>query len=244
MTSPAAVLSTDLRPVEPARLLVVDDEPDIRELLCAALRFAGFEVATAGDGQEALAMVQSYRPSLLLLDVMMPGLDGLGVLQRIREQRIETPVIFLTARDATEDRIAGLRLGGDDYVSKPFSLAEVIERIQAVLRRTTGAARDSDEHLVFADVEMDVAAHELRKAGRDVSLPPTAFNLLRYFLENPNRVLSKHQILDHVWHGEFEGDPNVIESYVCLIRRAIDSAEPHLLQTVRGVGYVLRQPRG
>ena len=231
-------------PVPEARLLVVDDEPNIRELLSASLRYAGFEVATAADGPEALEQVQVFRPELLVLDVMMPGMDGFTVLRRLEESGRRVPVLFLTARDATQDKVTGLTLGGDDYVTKPFSLEEVVARIRAVLRRTAGAtARVPTSRLGFADIELDEDSHEVRKAGVDVALSPTEFNLLRYLLQNAGRVLSKAQILDHVWSYDFGGDANVVESYVSYLRRKVDTTEPRLIHTVRGVGYVLRVPR-
>jgi two-component system OmpR family response regulator len=229
--------------VEPeARLLVVDDEPTIVELLSASLRFAGFEVATATNGREALETARTFRPDLLVLDVMMPGLDGFDVVKRLRGDGRRVPVVFLTARDATEDRVTGLTLGGDDYVSKPFSLDEVIARIRAVLRRTRGDATSGSARLQFADLEMDPETHEVWRAGQPVQLSPTEFKLLHYFMSNPRRVLSKAQILDHVWHYDFNGEVNIVESYVSYLRRKIDTVEPRLLHTVRGVGYVLRLP--
>ena len=228
-----------------ARLLVVDDEPNIVELLAASLRFVGFEVVTARNGTEALKAAAEHQPDLLVLDVMMPGLDGFEVVRRLRQEGSTAPVVFLTAKDSTEDKVTGLTLGGDDFVTKPFSLEEVIARIRAVLRRFQGGHADADTaRLAFADIEMDEDAHEVFKAGDPVALSPTEFNLLRYFLENPNRVLSKAQILDHVWHYDFGGDAGVVESYVSYLRRKVDTTEPRLLHTVRGVGYVLRLPRG
>lgn len=228
-----------------ARLLVVDDEPNIRELLSASLRYAGFEVATAADGQQALAMAASFRPDLLVLDVMMPGLDGFGVVRRLRESGRHTPVLFLTARDGAEDKVSGLTLGGDDYVTKPFSLDEVLARIRAVLRRSTGPQRPTDSpRLSFADIELDEESHEVVKAGQVISLSPTEFKLLRYLMANAGRVLSKAQILDHVWNYDFNGDANVVESYISYLRRKVDTTEPRLLHTIRGVGYTLRLPRG
>jgi two-component system OmpR family response regulator len=228
-----------------ARLLVVDDEPNIRELLSASLRYAGFEVATAADGQQALALASSFRPDLLVLDVMMPGLDGFGVVRRLRESGRHTPVLFLTARDAAEDKISGLTLGGDDYVTKPFSLDEVVARIRAVLRRTTGAQRAAEApRLTFADIELDQETHEVIKSGQVISLSPTEFKLLRYLMANAGRVLSKAQILDHVWNYDFNGEANVVESYISYLRRKVDTTEPRLLHTIRGVGYTLRLPRG
>jgi two-component system OmpR family response regulator len=236
-------VSADPRPE--ARLLVVDDEPNIVELLSASLRYAGFEVATASGGQQALEVARAFRPDLLVLDVMMPGLDGFGVVSRLRGEGQRMPVVFLTARDATEDKVNGLTLGGDDYITKPFSLEEVIARIRAVLRRvtSTGASSIPLSRLTFADIEMDDETHEVWKAGGLVPLSPTEFKLLRYFMQNVNRVLSKAQILDHVWNYDFGGDMNVVESYVSYLRRKIDTTEPRLLHTLRGVGYVLRIPR-
>ena len=222
-------------------VLVVDDEPSIVELLSAGLQFSGFEVVTAAGGAEALTLVHDRRPDLIVLDVMMPELDGFGVMARLREQGIATPVIFLTARDETTDRITGLRHGADDYVTKPFSLEELVLRIRAVLRR--GGMEESGETLAFADLEMDDVQHRVTKAGAPVDLSPTEYNLLRYFLLNPNRVLAKAQILDHVWEYDFAGDGNVVETYVSYLRRKLDTSDPRLLHTVRGVGYVLRRPR-
>ena len=226
-----------------ARLLVVDDEPNIRELLSASLRYAGFDVATAADGQQALTAARARRPDLLVLDVMMPGIDGFEVVRRLRSEGTHCPVLFLTARDSTEDKVTGLTLGGDDYVTKPFSLEEVVARIRAILRRHGATADRAPSRLSFADIELDDETHEVWKAGRLVPLSPTEFKLLRYFLHNAGRVLSKAQILDHVWHYDFGGDANVVESYVSYLRKKIDTTQPRLLHTLRGVGYVLRLPR-
>jgi len=229
-----------------ARLLVVDDEPNILELLATSLRFAGFEVATATNGREALAEARRLRPDLVVLDVMMPDMDGFSVVRRMRGEGGTAPVLFLTARDATEDKVTGLTVGGDDYVTKPFSLEEIVARIRAVLRRTSGRAGAGTDpvRLIFADIELDDDTHEVWKAGELVSLSPTEFKLLRYFMQNAGRVLSKTQILDHVWHYDFGGEANVVESYVSYLRRKVDTTEPRLLHTLRGVGYVLRMPRG
>jgi two-component system OmpR family response regulator len=225
------------------RLLVVDDEPNIRELLAASLRFAGYAVDTAVDGQQGLIAARSVKPDLLILDVMMPGLDGFELVRRLRQEGSTTPVLFLTARDSTDDKVSGLTVGGDDYVTKPFSLDEVIARVEAVLRRTDGAnASPTSARLTFADLELDSDSHEAWKAGRAVALSPTEFKLLRYFMLNPGRVLSKAMILDHVWNYDFGGEANVVESYVSYLRRKLDTDEPRLLQTIRGVGYVLRKP--
>ena len=226
-----------------ARLLVVDDEPNIVELLSASLRFVGFEVATATDGVEAMQQARRWRPDLLVLDVMMPGMDGFDMVRRLRGEGLQMPVLFLTARDATADRITGLTLGGDDYVTKPFSLEEVIARIRAILRRAGSGTDRASAQLCFADIELDDDTHEVWKAGETVSLSPTEFKLLRYFLQNTGRVLSKSQILDHVWNYDFGGEANVVESYVSYLRRKVDTTEPRLIQTIRGVGYVLRPPR-
>ncbi len=226
-----------------ARLLIVDDEPNIVELLSASLRFAGFEVATAATGMAALEVARNFRPDLLVLDVMMPGLDGFGVVRQLRSEGLRTPVVFLTAKDATEDKVQGLTLGGDDYVTKPFSLEEVVARIRAVLRRVAASPQEQ-ANLSFADIELDEDTHEVWKAGDLVPLSPTEFKLLRYFMQNSGRVLSKAQILDHVWHYDFGGEANVVESYVSYLRKKVDTTEPRLLHTLRGVGYVLRLPRG
>ena len=225
-----------------ARLLVVDDEPNIVELLSASLRFAGFEVESAPGGLEAIEVARTFRPDLLVMDVMMPGLDGFGVVRRLRSEGIRTPVVFLTAKDSTEDKVMGLTLGGDDYVTKPFSLEEVVARIRTVLRRVSSSPTTAT-HLTFADLELDEDTHEVWKDGTLVPLSPTEFKLLRYFLQNPGRVLSKAQILDHVWNYDFGGEANVVESYVSYLRRKVDTTEPRLLHTLRGVGYVLRLPR-
>jgi two-component system OmpR family response regulator len=227
-----------------ARLLVVEDDPNIVELLSASLRYAGFEVETAIEGQQALRVARVVRPDLVVLDVMIPGIDGFEVVRRMRSEGLRCPVLFLTARDSTEDKITGLTIGGDDYVTKPFSLDEVLARIRVILRRgTAGSATAPAARMSFADIELDDETHEVWKAGEAVSLSPTEFNLLRYFMENPGRVLSKPQILDHVWHYDFGGDANVVESYVSYLRRKVDTTEPRLLQTLRGVGYVLRAAR-
>ena len=222
---------------------MVDDEPNIVELLSASLRFAGFEVHTASNGTEALARAAAVDPDLVVLDVMMPGLDGFEVMRRMRQEGLNAPTLFLTARDAVADRITGLTLGADDYVTKPFSLEEVVARIRAILRRAGMVVDVDTERLIFADIELDDDAHEVHKAGEPVELSPTEFKLLRYLMANPGRVLSKAQILDHVWHYDFGGEATVVETYISYLRRKIDTTEPRLLHTVRGVGYVLRKPR-
>ncbi len=225
-----------------ARLLVVDDEPSIRDLLTASLRFAGFEVFSAEDGAEALKMAETHRPDLVVLDVMLPDLDGFTVTRKLRERGREIPVLFLTARDETIDKVQGLTVGGDDYVTKPFSLEEVVARIRAVLRRTGAGADPDTGHLVFHDLELDEDSHEVRRAARMIELSPTEFKLLRYLMLNPNRVLSKAQILDHVWAYDFNGEAGIVESYISYLRRKVDVEDPPLIHTRRGVGYVLRLP--
>ena len=228
-----------------ARLLVVEDEPGILELLSMSLRFAGFDVTTASNGVDALNRAREVRPDLVVLDVMLPGMDGFEVARTLRKDRDRVPVVFLTARDATEDKVQGLTLGGDDYVTKPFSLEEVVARVRAVLRRTSPAddAEPATARLSFADLVLDDDTHQVWKAGEEVELSPTEFKLLRHLLQNPGRVLSKRQILEHVWDYDFGGDGNVVESYVSYLRKKVDTGEERLLHTVRGVGYVLRAPK-
>ncbi|GAA1739810.1 response regulator transcription factor [Nonomuraea bangladeshensis] len=225
-----------------SRLLIVEDDPNILELLAASLRFAGFDVTTAKSGVDAVASVQRHRPDLVVLDVMLPDLDGFEIVRRLRGGGLHTPVVFLTARDETEDKIRGLTIGGDDYVTKPFSLEEVIARIHAVLRRTSGDLPAAPPRLTFADIELDEESHEVWRGGTAVPLSPTEFKLLRYFMTNAGRVLSKPQILDHVWDYDFRGEVGIVESYVSVLRRKIDNRSPRLIHTLRGVGYVLRLP--
>ena len=224
------------------KVLVVDDEPNIRELVEVALKFHGCAVAVSATGKDALHQVGTYEPDLMILDVMLPDMDGFDVIRRLRGGGARIPVVFLTARDSTEDKIRGLTLGGDDYVTKPFSLEEVIARIRAVLRRTRGDGSEPPPRLKFADLELDEDSHEVWRDGKQIQLSPTEFKLLRYFMGNANRVLSKMQILDHVWDYDFRGDTGIVESYVSVLRRKVDTSEPHLLHTLRGVGYVLRLP--
>lgn len=228
------------KPAE-AKLLVVDDEPNIRELLSTSLRFAGFDVTAAANGREALAAVEKELPDLAVLDVMLPDMDGFTITRKLRAAGRHFPVLFLTARDGTEDKVQGLTVGGDDYVTKPFSLDEVVARIRAVLRRTQPMDED-DAVIRVDDLELDDDAHEVRRAGEVVDLSPTEFKLLRYLMMNPNRVLSKAQILDHVWEYDFNGDASIVESYISYLRRKIDAREdwPAMIQTKRGVGYLLR----
>jgi two-component system OmpR family response regulator len=228
-------------PADTARVLVVDDEAYITDLVATALRYEGFEVASAANGRDALALVESFRPDLIVLDIMLPDFDGFEVQRRLTDRGRPAPVLFLTARDSTEDKVRGLTIGGDDYVTKPFSLEELIARIRAILRRARGAGADA-ERLRFADLEMDEDSHEVRRGGQAIDLTATEFNLLRFLLANPRRVLSKGQILDHVWHYDFGGDSSIVETYISYLRKKVDAQEPPLIHTVRGVGYVLRLP--
>ena len=224
------------------RVLVVDDEPNIVDVVAMALRFQGFGVETAGTGEEALARVASFRPHLMVLDVMLPDMEGFDVAQRLGAQRAEVPIIFLTARDATEDKIRGLTTGGDDYVTKPFSLEELIARVRTVLRRT-GAAEPESSRLVFEDLELDDDTREVTRGGNPVELTATEYRLLRYLMLNPRRVLTRAQLLDHVWNYDFGGDARVLETYISYLRKKLDQHGPSLIHTVRGVGYTLRAPR-
>src|ERR1700683_2983667 len=223
------------------RVLVVDDEPSIVDAVATSLRYEGFTVDEATTGRLALAQAQDDPPDLVILDVMLPDLDGLEVTRRLRADGLRVPVLFLTARDMLQDKLAGLTVGGDDYVTKPFALAEVIARVHAILRRT-GFESEDDNILRFADLELDESAHEVRRDGNDIQLTATEFNLLRYFLLNPRHVLSKSQILDHVWHYDFGGDGNVVETYVSYLRKKLESVGPPVIHTVRLVGYALREP--
>jgi two-component system OmpR family response regulator len=225
-------------------VLVVDDEPNILELLSAALRLSGFAVTAADTGAAAVAAAREHRPDIVVLDVMLPDLDGFEVARLLRGLHERLPVLFLTARDAVADRIAGLTVGGDDYVTKPFSLEEVVLRLRAILRRTRDGGRDDrvGGMLSYADLSLDEDAHQVSRGGRTVSLSPTEFNLLRYLMVNAGKVVSKAQILDRVWHYDFGGDGRIVESYISYLRRKIDGAEPQLIHTVRGVGYSLRLP--
>ena len=224
-----------------AKLLVVDDEPNILELLATSLRFAGFEVVTATNGREALDKAETEAPDLAVLDVMLPDMDGFTVTRKLRSSGRLFPVLFLTAKDDTEDKVTGLTVGGDDYVTKPFSLDEVVARIRAVLRRTQPHVEE-DSRLRVDDLVLDDDAHEVFRGDREIDLSPTEFKLLRYLMLNPNRALSKAQILDHVWEYDFNGDASIVESYISYLRRKIDNDHdlPPLIHTKRGVGYLLR----
>jgi len=223
-------------------VLAVDDEEHITELVAMALGYNGFEVERAASGRAALDAVERRRPDLIVLDVMLPDLDGFAVQQRLSASGQRTPVLFLTARDTVEDKVRGLTLGGDDYLTKPFSLGELVARIHAVLRRTHNEAASG--RLVFEDLELDEDTFEVRRAGQRVELTPTEFKLMRFLLRNPRRVLSKAQILDHVWEYDFGGDGNIVETYISYLRRKVDAGHPPLIHTVRGVGYSLRSPSG
>ena len=239
-------------PVPEATLLVVDDEPSIRELLSASLRFAGFRVLTTADGHEALDHQAGSHIDLAVLDIMLPDMDGFEVLRRLRERAPELPVLFLTARDDIKDKVQGLTVGGDDYITKPFSLEEVVARIRAVLRRTHPVEDDSAV-LTYQDLELNEDSYEVRRAGHEIDLSPTEFKLLRYLMINSERVVSKMQILDHVWDYNWDGEISIVESYISYLRRKVDSpdalgiTDPQqaaaivpLIQTKRGIGYVLR----
>jgi two-component system OmpR family response regulator len=227
---------------EQHRILVVDDEPNIVDVVSMALRFQGFTIETAGTGGEALSRVASFRPHLLVLDVMLPDMEGFDVAQRLGAQRARVPIIFLTARDATDDKIRGLTLGGDDYVTKPFSLEELVARIRSILRRS-GLAEPESSRLTFEDIELDEDAHEVTRAGKNVELTATEYRLLRYLMLNPRRVLTRSQLLEHVWEYDFGGDARVLETYISYLRKKLDVHGAPLIHTVRGVGYALRQPR-
>ena len=221
------------------KILIVDDEPNIRDLLTTSLRFAGFAVRAVATGAQTISAVLEEEPDLILLDVMLPDINGFGVTKRLRASGYTCPILFLTAKDTTEDKIQGLTVGGDDYVTKPFSLDEIVARIRAILRRTK--QEEEDATLKVGEVEMDQDTHEVIVKGESVELSPTEFKLLRYLMLNPNRVLSKAQILDHVWEYDFNGDAGIVESYVSYLRRKLDPlTEEPLIQTKRGFGYMLK----
>ncbi|MGI5156315.1 response regulator transcription factor [Microbispora sp. CA-102843] len=224
----------------PVRVLVVDDEPDLVEVLGAVLKYEGWEVRTAGDGTSAVREAREFQPDAVLLDVMLPDFDGLEVLRRLRAEAPDVCVLFLTARDAVEDRIAGITAGGDDYVTKPFSLEEVLARLRGLLRRAGMARSAEGDRLVVGDLMMDEDAREVTRDGELIELTPTEFELLRFLMRNPRRVLSKAQILDRVWSYDFGGQAHVVELYISYLRKKIDAGRRPLIHTVRGVGYVLR----
>ncbi|MFN8169408.1 MAG: response regulator transcription factor [Candidatus Nanopelagicales bacterium] len=228
--------------VPPVRVLVVDDEPDLADLVSTALRFDGCRTMTAGDADEAVRIARDFRPDIAVLDVMLPGDDGVRLLARLRADHPDLPAVFLTARGETRDRIAGLRAGADDYIAKPFSLEELLARLQAVLRRT-GRLDERGAVLRVADLTLDELTREVHRAGELVDLTPTEFDLLRFLMQNARTVVSKAQILDRVWHYDFAGRSNIVEQYVGYLRRKVDADHEPLIHTVRGVGYVLRPPR-
>lgn len=226
-----------------AQILVVDDEDYITDVLSTGLKVMGFAVSTARNGMEAVSKVVDERPDVVLLDVTMPVIDGFEVCRRLRSDGVQVPIIFLTARDSPDDKVGGLRLGGDDYVTKPFGLEEVVARIEAVLRRTRGASRAQTSYSI-ADLKLDDVAHEVTRAGERINLSATEYRLLRLLMVNAGRVLSKSQILEHVWQYDFDGESTVVETYVSYLRKKIDRFEPRLIHTVRGFGYIMRVDMG
>ena len=225
------------------RILVVDDESSISDLIATSLKFVGFEVRTAATGSQALTIAEEFKPHAMILDVMLPDLDGFEVCRKIRNEGIEVGVLFLSAKDEMKDKVQGLTIGGDDYMTKPFSLEELVARLRALLRRIGAVPQNiEDEKIRFADLELDEATHEVRRAGKLLELSPTEFTLLRYLLINADRVVSKAQILDHVWDYDFGGDAGIVETYISYLRKKIDVFNPPLIHTVRGVGYRLRIP--
>ncbi|GAB1644871.1 response regulator transcription factor [Krasilnikovia sp. MM14-A1259] len=233
---------TELRRADgsPVRVLVVDDEPTLAELLSMALRYEGWEVRSSGDGLSAVRTARDFHPDAVVLDMMLPDIDGLEVLRRLRGEAPDVPVLFLTAKDAVEDRITGLTAGGDDYVTKPFSLEEVVARLRGLMRRTGRGALRTESQLVVGDLSLDEDSHEVRRGGDLVTLTATEFELLRYLMRNPRRVLSKSQILDRVWNYDFGGQANVVELYISYLRKKIDAGREPMIHTMRGAGYVLR----
>jgi two-component system OmpR family response regulator len=224
----------------PIRVLVVDDEPSLADLLASVLRYEGWEIQTAGDGSSAVRVAREFRPDAVVLDIMLPDFDGLEVLRRVRSELPHVCVLFLTARDAVEDRVAGITAGGDDYVTKPFSLEEVLARLRGLLRRAGITRSRGGTELVVGDLAMDEEAREVRRGGEPIELTATEFELLRFLMRNPRRVLSKAQILDRVWNYDFGGQAHVVELYISYLRKKIDSGREPLIHTVRGVGYVLK----
>ena len=248
MAQTGVMPSTRSRPASPAKrpdsgpvkVLVVDDEETLSELLSMALRYEGWEVRTAATGTAAVREAREFRPDAVVLDMMLPDIDGLEVLRRLRADRLDVPVLFLTARDAVEDRVAGLTAGGDDYVTKPFSLEEVIARVRGLMRRTRLLAAVDETRLVVGDLTMDEDSHEVRRAGAPITLTATEFELLRFLMRNPRRVLSKAQILDRVWNYDFGGQANVVELYISYLRKKVDAGHAPMIHTMRGAGYVLK----
>jgi two-component system OmpR family response regulator len=225
------------------RILVVDDESSISDLISTSLRFVGFDVRTAATGSEALTVAEEFKPHAVVLDVMLPDSDGFEVCRQLRSEGLNIGVLFLTAKDGMEDKVAGLTIGGDDYMTKPFSLEELVARLRALLRRIGVAEINTDDEKIrFADLELNEATHEVRRGGVLLEMSPTEFQLLRYLLINADRVVSKSQILDHVWQYDFRGDAGIVETYISYLRKKIDIFDPPLIHTVRGVGYRLRLP--
>ena len=222
------------------RVLVVDDESNLTELLSMALRYEGWDIKTAATGNSAVKTAKEFKPDAVVLDMMLPDFDGLEVLRRMRDEDPALPVLFLTARDAVEDRVAGLTAGGDDYVTKPFSLEEVVARVRALLRRSVQLAEEETSLLTVGDLTLDEDSHEVMRAGTEVNLTATEFELLRFLMRNPKRVLSKAQILDRVWHYDFGGQANVVELYISYLRKKIDAGREPMIHTMRGAGYVLK----
>jgi two-component system OmpR family response regulator len=236
-TRAASLVRTDGTPV---RVLVVDDEPNLADLVTMALRYEGWDIRTANDGLAAVRIAREFKPDAVILDIMLPDLNGLEVMRRLRDESPELPVLFLTAKDAVEDRIAGLTAGGDDYVTKPFSLEEVVARVRGLMRRTAIATSKGGSVLTVGDLTLDEDSHEVERAGVEINLTATEFELLRYLMRNPRRVLSKAQILDRVWNYDFGGQANVVEIYISYLRKKIDAGNEPMIHTLRGVGYVLR----
>ena len=224
----------------PLRVLVVDDEQMLADLLASALRYEGWEVTTAGTGIAAVRSAQEIDPDVIVLDIMLPDFDGLEVMRRIHGRQSNVPILFLTAKDAVEDRVAGLTAGGDDYVTKPFSLEEVVARLRALLRRSGASAEQQDELLEVGDLRMNEDSHEVWRGEEEINLTATEFELLRFLMRNPRRVLSKPQILDRVWNYDFGGQANIVELYISYLRRKIDRGREPMIHTMRGVGYVLK----
>jgi len=227
----------------PINVLVVDDESVLAEMVSMALRYEGWNIATAGDGSSAIASARTQRPDVVVLDVMLPDMSGLDVLHKLREESPQLPVLLLTAKDAVEDRIAGLTAGGDDYVTKPFSIEEVVLRLRALLRRTGVTTMDSGAQLVVGDLVLDEDSHEVTRGGESISLTSTEFELLRFMMRNAKRVLSKAQILDRVWSYDFGGRSNIVELYISYLRKKIDNGRDPMIHTLRGAGYVLKPAR-
>ena len=225
----------------PVRVVVVDDEPALSDLLSMALRYEGWNVKTAAEGRTAIQLIREFQPDVVVLDVMLPDIDGLAVLKRLRDDGQDTPILFLTAKDALDDRIAGLTAGGDDYVTKPFSLEELVARLRGLIRRSSVVVTDSTDPLLrVGDLVLDEESYEVRRDGRLIELTATEFELLRFLMRNPRRVMSKAQILDRVWSYDFGGRSSIVEIYISYLRKKIDAGEAPMIHTVRGVGYMIK----